>query len=326
MPVVLRYARSHVRVAKTLQRVRLAGVSVGGDGGEVFNLTSSFGNYARASRRGGTIRFAYTPLPAPFSYEHETDVTTTGGCSEPRFAWTPRQRLHLVYRCPEGTAERTSDDDGLTWSGETLTFTACEHPDITGAAEGTLLRASWVPASGKIQATRQYQGEVAASSPFFLKDAAAVDLVTEDDCFRLVADVRGWWWLHARLLAGGATSLLMSTDDGESFAVTSGAVTGITSGTHPGMAAGYDGTLWAWAYVAGVLVYTRREAGAVDWTTPANVLDAAAANLTTKDVPSSMALAWEGPGRVILATIYATHSSPSDWWAADGGASFTRFV
>lgn len=325
MPAVLRYARSHIRVPKTGQRVRLAGVVVPTAAAEVFNLTSAFGNYARASQRGGNIRFAYTPQPTPFAYEFETTVTTSGACSSPRFAWTPRQRLHLVYHCPEGTAERASDDDGLTWTGEQIIFTACSHPDIACDTQGTLLRACYVPATGKIEATRQYQGDVAASASFNLQDASSVDLVVEDDSFRLVPDTRGWWWLHVRLLSAGATSLLQSTDDGSTWAATSGGVTGIASGTHPGMAAGYDGTLWAWAYVAGALKFTRRYAGDTAWSSPATVLDDAAANLTTQDIPSSMALAWEGPARLILATIYSTHVGPSDWWSASSAASFTRF-
>ena len=324
MPAVLRYARDRVRLPKTGQRVRLQ-ATVTPATAEIFNLTSSFGNYARASHRDGTIQFAYTPLPVPVSYEFEAPVTTTGDCTRPRFCWTPRQRLHLVYHCAVGTAERTSDDDGLTWSGETIIFSACDHPDITCDQNGTILRAAYEPATGKITATRQNAGDVAASAAFYLKNASAVDITIEDDCFRLVADPRGLWWLHCRLLGGGATTLLYSSDDCASFSVTSGAVPGITSGTHPGMLAGHEGTLWAWAYLGGELTMTRRAAGEVNWSAPASVQDDAAADLGVADIPPSMALAWEGPERVVLATILTGESLPSDHGSADAATSFERF-
>lgn len=325
MPAVLRYARATIRKPRTGQRVRLQ-ATVPADTPEVFNLTSSFGNYARVTQTEGNIQFAYTHDPVPFSYEHNITVTTTGDCDSPRFCWTPRQRLHLVYHCPTGTRERTSDDDGLTWSGEVVTFTNCKHPDITADDGGTILRAAYDTATGKITATRQYPGEASASSPFFLKNSAGADLVVEDDSFRIGADQRGWWWLHVRLSGGGATSLLFSTDDGETFAITAGAVTGITGGTHPGMLAGHDGTLWAWAYLGGEIAFTRRYPGEVDWSAPVSVQDNLGADLTVKDLPSSMALAWEGPKRVVLATIYSTHVGVSDWWSGDEAESFKRFL
>ena len=323
MAAVFRYARAQQRLPKTLQRVRLEGVTVPTATSEVFNLTSVFGNYARASQRGGLVRFAYSHLPTP-DFEFERSVSTSGGCSEPRFCFTPRQTIVMLYACAGNLYERQSTDDGKTWTGEALLVAAAKHPDIAADSSGLILRA-WY-AGGLLTATRQYPGEAAAGASFTLKDGGAVNLAVQDDSFRLAPDVRGWWWLHVRIAAAGATSLWFSTDDGATFAPTSGAVSGITGGSHPGLAAGHDGTLWAWATVGGVLRLTRRTSGEADWSSPATVLDQAAANLTVKDIPSSMALAWERPQRLILATIYSTHVGPSDWWSADCGGSFKRFL
>jgi hypothetical protein len=326
VPAVFRYARTFVRVAQTLQRVRLPVTAAApANTASVFNLTSSFGNYARVGAREGVIRFAYSHFPTP-PFEFEGNMTGTSDATEPRFTFTARQHLYLVYTRAATVWERLSTDDGKTWTGETSLFGASRRPDITCSPDGTILRAAYEPATGKIQATRQYPGDPAASAPFYLKDSAAVDLIIADDSFRIVAQTDGLWGLHVLLSGGGSTSLYHSSDDGESWFTTSGAVTGITSGTHPGMAAGHDGTLWAWAHVAGVLKFTRRYPGDTDWSAPATVLDQTAANLTVKDIPSSMALAWEGPQRLLLATIYSTHVGPSDWWSATDGADFRQFT
>lgn len=318
------YARERTRQYKTGQRIRLtAVVAPAADG--VFNLTSSFGNYARASQAAGVVRFAYSHFPVPAEYEHERTLSFAGTSHTPRFCWTPRQRLHLVYGVAAGIVERASDDDGLTWTDETAMFSGCAQPDITCDSAGTILRAAYEPATGKITATRQNQGDTAMSAPFYLKDAAAADITVEPMCFRIVADPRGWWWLHCRPLGGGATSLLMSQDDGETFAVTSGGVTGITGGTHPGMLAGHEGTLWAWAYLGGEVAMTRRAAGDTAWSTPVSVQDDAATDLAVRDIPSSMAFAWEGPERVVLATILTGESLPTDHGSADAATSFLRF-
>jgi hypothetical protein len=91
------------------------------------------------------------------------------------------------------------------------------------------------------------------------------------------------------------------------------------------MAAGQDGTLWAWATLGGEIALTRRELGAEDWTTPAVVQTAAGVDLAVRDIPSSFARAWEGPARLILATIQAASVGPSDWWSADAGATVQSF-
>lgn len=325
MPAVLRYARTFVRVPKTMQRVRLPATAAP-DVRAVFNLTSAFGNYARASARNGGIYWAYTHDPVPFLYEFEGLLSNTSDATEPRFCFTSQQHIRLVYTRGGAVQERLSTDDGKTWTGEALVFAASRHPDIAADGLGTLLRAAYQPASGKITATRQDAGEATAGSPFFLKNTAATDLTIEDDTFRLVADLKGWWWLHLRLLGGATSSLLFSTDDGETFAVTSGAVTGITGGTHPGMLAGHDGTLWAWAYLGGEIAFTRRGSGEVDWSTPVSIQDHLGVDLAVRDIPSSLALAWERPQRLVLATILTAHVGPTDHWSADDGSSFRRFV
>lgn len=322
MPAVFRYVRSTIRIPRTNQRVRLS-ATVAPSVNSVFNLTSPFGNYARVSARDGILRFAYSHLPTP-PFEFEGNLTGIQDSREPRFAFTPQQTILLLYLRAGSIYERASTDDGRSFTGETSITISASHPDISCDPNGTILRAWYL--SGAIQATRQYAGDPSAGGAFNLKDSSAADLAVIDDSFRLVPDMLGWWWLHVRIAAAGSTSLWYSTDDAATFSLTSGAVTGISGGTHPGMAAGYDGTLWAWAYSGGVLKFTRRYPGEIDWTTPATVLDNTGANLTVKDIPSSMALAWEGPKRLILATIYSTHIGPSDWWGSDDGQSFKRFL
>jgi hypothetical protein len=322
MPAVLRYVRSTLRKPRTNQRVRLS-ATVAPAPSSVFNLTSNFGNYARVSARDGILRFAYSHLPTP-PFEFEGELTGIQQASEPRFCFTPQQTIILLYVRSGSVYDRVSTDDGKSWTAETLYVLGGTHPDISANAEGTILRTWYF--GGAIGAARLYAGEAVPSDTFNLKDSSLVDLIVADDSHRIVCDLRGVWWLHVRISAAAATSLWYSTDDGETWSPTSGAVTGITSGTHPGLTIGHDGTLWAWARVGTGIQFSRRYPGDTAWSSPATVLDQAAATLTTKDIPSSMALAWEGPQRLLLATIYSTHVGPSDWFGASDGANFQQFT
>jgi hypothetical protein len=315
--------RSTLRRPATGQRSRLtATLNAASTGLEVFNLTSSFGEYARVSRTSGNnIQFSYSHFPTP-PYEFTADATTSGGCSEGRFCWTSARHLYLTYTRPAGVYERSSYDDGGTWTSETSRFAGGSHGDIACDRQGLILRAAYV--GGAISLTRQEAGDSAPGTAFNAKDSAGADLSVQNDSFRIVPSLSGWWWMHIRLTAG-TTILLYSTDAGATWTTTSGSVTGIASGTHPGICCGHDGTLYSWAYVAGKGKIMRRAPGDVDWSTPVTMKDSVGADLALADAAFSLALAYEGPKRLILTAKISGESTVSDWWSADD-QTFTRFA
>lgn len=324
MATVLRYVRTRQRQVKTGQRVRL-NVTVNPVAVSVFNRTSRFGNYARTTHSGGNLCIAYSPRPTP-PFDGEFDVTNTADTSEGRFIITERQHLIAVYSRSGSVYERVSYDDGTTWTGETLIAASRKHPDIASSPDGLVMRGWWQSAAvPALRLTRQYPGDASPSSPLDAFDAdASANLDLSDNVFHLAGGVDGRWWLHCIKLGAANTTLHYSTDDGATWKATDGAVTGFTSGAHPGIVAGYDGTLYAWAVVSGKLHLSRRFPGDTSWSAPAAVKDDAGADLLVESVPMSLALAWEGPRRLVLATFIDGQTLPSDWWSADDGATFKQ--
>jgi hypothetical protein len=318
----LQYARSRVKAAKTHQRIRLTGVSAAAANFEVFNLTHRMGLYARTWVEGANVRFAWSSYGAPpLIHSQDTGV----GCTEPRFCWDPHAPMRIILVCTatggSGIDERFSDDDGLSWSSATQHFATGAHPDIVCAREGMILRAAYV--GGAISIRRQAPGESSPGAAFNAKDSALADLSVENDVFRITHGPRNTWWLHCRILAAGATLILRSDDEGATWSTTDGAVTGISSGTHPGIAAGEDGTLLAWAYVAGAAHVTRRRpSGDTAWSTPAAMKDDAGVNLAVRDASFSIARGRERPARWILAMTKSTETVPCDHGSGDDSATF----
>lgn len=315
----LRYARQRVRVGKTGQRVRLT-ATVTAFAGENFNLTHPFGEYARVFRGSEAPQFAWASYGTP-PFEHATTVSGCEGCTEPRFCWDPRGSIRLLINNGGVIEERVSNDHGYTWEDGVVRFALGTHPDISERG-GLILRAAYL--AGAITATRQYPGDAAPGAAFNLKNASAVDLAVTDSDFRLVGAQDGRWWLHVKLGAG-ATTLLYSSDAGASWTVTSGAVTGITSGAHPGMAALHDNTLLAWAIVGTALSITRRSPGDTSWSTPVNAQNHLAVDLSVTNGPQSIAHAYEGPARLLLSGMLTGDTTPRELWSADLGSSWLAF-
>jgi len=103
-------------------------------------------------------------------------------------------------------------------------------------------------------------------------------------------------------------------------------VTGVSSGSHPGLAVAPGGDLFAFARVGTSVSVTRRHPGSVDWTAPTAMEDDAAVDLSVTDNAFSFAGAYEGPGRLVWAGIVTGESMASDRWSADVGASTGGFT
>jgi len=317
-----RYIRTRIRRGRTGQRVRLSAVITANLGG-VFNLTRpGVGSYARASERLGSPYFAWSPYGTP-PFEHDTSVAA--GCSEPRFCWDETTSRILLVCNNDGTIEeRASDDDGYTWNAAEDRFTGAAHPDIAAAPSGLILRACY--AAGALKLTRRNPGDTAPGAAFPAKNALGVDLSIRDDSFRIVAAPNGLWWLHVRLAGDPATVLLYSGDDGATWSTTSGSVTGISGGTHPGICVDTAGGLVAWACVAGKGHLTRRHPGDENWSTPLVMRNDAAADLAFVDQPFSITPGVEGAARLILAAVLSGETLPSEHGSADFGATWQRLA
>lgn len=321
------YARLRVRQAKPGQRVRLGAV-ITAQGGSVFNLTHRLGTYGRTSDRMAAPYFAWANYATP-PFEHDTAVAGAAMCSEPRFAFGESPRGVILLCNDDGTlVERVSYDDGYTWAEAETRIGLATHPDILMTRGGTLIEAGY--RSGDLPAIRQSPAGATPSSEFFLQDDTATDLAFEDDVFRLVEDARGWIWLHGRPSGEGETRLYFSTDldtgPSATFAVTSGAVTGLASGENPGLCVAPGGTLYAWARIGTSGWLSRRAPGDADWSAFVEMEDDAGDPLIFEAQPFSIAGAFEGPDRLILAAVMDGEALPSEWWSADAGVSWTRFT
>jgi hypothetical protein len=320
-----------VRVARTGQRVRLGPVTVtpvAATASDVFNLTSRFGEYGRLTPVNNDLFFAYSHYPTP-PFEFETQVTTSGQASAGRFAWDSRRRIWLLYQDGTSVLEFVSDDDGLTWSNlgtPTSLLGAATTPDISLGWDGTLLRAWQKFSNSRIQFTLQAPGDATPGAATDVSLPGSGPVTFAGDSFRFVCDQRGWWHLHARPSGAGTTRIYTSQDDGASWATTSGAVTGLASGTHPGMCVGHDGTLWAFCYLGGNLKLSRRGPGDSAWSAFSTVQNDAAAALGVADAAASFAHAYEGLSRLLLACTRTGENQVSDSWTGDSGATVKRFT
>lgn len=307
----LAYVRSRVRSPKTHQRVRLA-VITNTAVADSYNKTHREGYYARACVCGGRLTFAWTGYGAP-PLIHEVDVNPA--LTEPSFAWDELGRIHLLATST-GTevVERISDDDGLTWNAAATHFSPGTHGEIAVGLDGLILRAAYV--AGALKICRQDLGDAAPAAAFSALDAAATPLALQDDRFRLCCDDRNIWWLHARI-SGGQTTLLWSSDQGATWSVSDGAVTGLASGTHPGIAMAHNGTLLAWAYLAGNLQFSRRADGDTAWSAFAAAEDSMGSPLVLANFNFSLAPGVEEPDRWIGVWVPSGGSLPVEYASSD---------
>jgi hypothetical protein len=325
---ILRYTRTFVRSPRKNQRIRLT-ATASPTAGAVFNLTSRLGEYGRLRVSGKDLFFAYSTVGTP-PFEFEAQITARGDVTEGQFLWASDGKIVLLYAASDGISSGYSTDAGKTFAGGG--FTPGSHCALAAAADGTMAFA-YYNLGGMIVAL-QPPGD--PDFPLLLPigntvvDSGLLPLSFENDSFRICADARGWWWAHWRILGAGATSIWYSTDIQATpgvmtWAPTSGAVSGIASGTHPGICPTADGGLLAWAYVAGKLKVMHRGPGDVDWSTPAVLKDDAAADLAVGDAASSFAHAAEGPSRLLLTTNAAGEALVSDWWSSSVGETVKRF-
>ena len=84
--------------------------------------------------------------------------------------------------------------------------------------------------------------------------------------------------------------------------------------------------MFAYAHVVGKVHLTRRFPGDTAWSTQAAIDDAAAADLLIEDQAFSMAVAFEGPRRLIFAGIIDGETAVSEWASSDDGISMSRLV
>lgn len=317
------YARLRVRQAKTGQRVRLSAVVTAQRGG-TFNLTHPVANYGRTSERMASPYFAWGPYATP-PLEHDSAVAGAAGCTHPRFCWDSRRSILLTCLDGSDVVVRRSDDDAYSFNEPPAAlFSGANYPDICASREGLILYSANV--SGALSVRRQYPGDASPAVAFSAEDDSASPLVLETDSFRIVAALDGRHWLHYLPDGETETQIAFSTDDGESFAATPGAVQGIASGEHPGIAALPSGDLVAWAYVAGSGYVTRRSPGDTAWSTPVEMEDDASTPLVFSDADFSITGGYEGPDRLVLVAVLDGESLPSEWWSADAGATWTRFT
>lgn len=306
------------------QRVRLrASVTAPPSTGTgLFNLTTRFGDYWEAFAVSSDIwiRHADTATP-PFSCVCK--VTSSGDASEPCLAVVPWRRCYLDYARANGNIyERTSDDEGLTFSSETLVWSGASHAGIVCSGTGTLLRSAYV--GGNLKGTLQEPGQSAAGTAFTMKDDAGAALAVADDNYRIAWDVSGRWWLHVQISGEGTPSLWFSEDEGETWT----RFANTFAGTHPGCAAGHDGTLMLWTYSSGTLSVVGLAPGELVPSTPptpGTLTDDSAAAITVADSSASFARAWEGSARWDVLLQQAAATNVSTFWTADEGATATLF-
>jgi hypothetical protein len=322
MPDVYFYLRQAQRKPKTLHRIRLGVVVPQAATEAVFNLSDPFGCYARLSRRNGNLVFSYSNHGTP-PFAYERTATASGEATEGRFAWHPTtKRITLLYTEDGNVYQKTNDSDGFyLFSGRTLVKAGASHPDLVIGPVGPVLITYYV--AGALMGYRYELGETSGSE-FTLKDDTATDLVVEDDVHRIAIDRNGQFWLHVRIDGEADTSLWFS-NDAETWEREAGAVPGIPSGTFPGIAAGHDGSLLAWAVVSNTLKRTYRDPGDTAFGAVTTVKDDAAADLGVSAASHSFALAWEDPERWVLAyTPSGGTTVPADRESSDAGATTTE--
>jgi len=150
----------------------------------VCNLATRLGRYYKVAVSSNDLYLYYSEHQIPSVWKHTAQITKVGDASEPSLTKDYADTLRLLYvRTGPDVYEKTSFDDGQTWSTEAVAIAGGSHPKIRSSEQGAMIRAAYV--AGKIQGTYQRAGDTSPSSLFTFKDDAGVDLAVEDDSFGL---------------------------------------------------------------------------------------------------------------------------------------------
>jgi len=201
------------------------------DGKGLASLASADGWYALAAVETVSsttgIRFrrcdhGVPDVPSGIRWPVLVFATTNAADKWPSLTLDPWGKLLLLYERSGAVYKRFSDDEGASWSDETMAFSAGKFPEQgTDHMTGTLLMAA-VVASGSdwvIHGQVQHPGDAAPSAEFTFQyhdGTSLVDLKVKKSAFRLACgyEVQGRWNL-ACTVAGESDVSYWWCGDGE---------------------------------------------------------------------------------------------------------------
>ena len=182
------------------------------------NLHTPTGQYLAVHIHDGDVRFQRADFSTPvFGWAVDTTATDTGDCENPRLAYCRRDgRIWLLYaRTGMNAYYRTSDDEGATWSNETMAITSGTECASCSTPDGAVILASLVGTA--INAKGKGPGDTSLSAEFTFKDSAGADLaLTADTAFGLSYEPAGTAGivLHCLIDGEAETSHWICTDWG----------------------------------------------------------------------------------------------------------------
>lgn len=194
----------------------------GGDGYTIASLASPLGWYALASRESASgtsgIRFRRSEygVPDASTAQWPTLVWATTNPLDrwPALGLDPWGKILLLYERAGAVYLRTSDDEGASWSDESMAFSSGKFPSAdSDPMSGTLLLAAVVPATGGgyvIKGQVQHPGDAAPSAEFtfqYHNGTALADLQVKRGGFALKCgyETQGRW--NLALIAEGETAI-----------------------------------------------------------------------------------------------------------------------
>jgi hypothetical protein len=355
-----------------------------------FNLSSPDGSYWRAYLRN-TLDTWVRHSDLAGGTLSDVQVTTSADCATPRLSRLQARRMLLTYTRPRDMTEpeveaaadpayvtianistdfptgisgvpaiyeRISDDEGATWSAETLLTKYGLSPFPLIDPRGTLLRTfvrsqnfpygpyGAQPAQYSPYAFRQYPGASTPGTVFHCGPLTGSPgqppfaRTTFPQAFG-IASAMGLLWMHWPLTSGGQTALFHSADDGATWMqgrLPRAAMDG--SNVKLGLAASRAGTLLLWTIQDQSMSASQIITGSIDpgqifsdpgagnasfGTAGANILkdDTGADFIPGFEQDVSFTAAYEGSRRWVMATELASGSTVEEWFSADSGQSVT---
>jgi hypothetical protein len=182
---------------------------------DIWNQKTPWGGLHEASTVKG-IRYRAADLAeAPFTTD--TQVTTDPADSEARMVRDWNGRTYLLNSHLGRVVERTSDDEGQTFTHPRTLTMAAKHPTPCGPHKYTgLMVFAWYD-GGVLKAQRRYPGDTAAGATFTLQNDSGGNLAVDDGTFHIepLDDGPGRWLLSA--IVGGAEKRFQSWDECSTF-------------------------------------------------------------------------------------------------------------